>query len=116
MLRSMIDRGPYVRFVWTVRADDALDHHPDHGDRRPWTSTSPGYLRVERQLTWPFPDHRASLFVIRTYVQPFAALTAPEKETLRQAVECMPLAFKAYKGIPEDAALVLRALDSRKES
>lgn len=110
MVSSMVERGPYVRFVWTVRADDALDHHPDEGGRLEWTPTSPGYLRVERQLTWPFPDVRASLFVIRTYVMPFATLSARERDVLRSAVEQMPLAFKSYKGIPEDSALVLRAI------
>lgn len=111
MVRSMVERGPYVRFVWTVRADDALDHHPDEGGRQPWTRDSPGYLRVERQLTWPFPAVRASLFVIRTYVMPFATLSAPERNVLREAVLQMPLAFKSYKGIPEDASLVLGALE-----
>ena len=110
MIRSMVERGPYVRFVWTVRADDALDHHPDEGGRQRWTATSPGYLRVERQLTWPFPDVRASLFVIRTYVMSFASLPTPERDVLREAVVRMPPAFAAYKGIPEDAALVLGAL------
>jgi hypothetical protein len=111
MIRSMVDRGPYVRFVWTVRADDALDHHPEEGGRKPWTSESPGFLRVERQLTWPFPDVRASLFVIRTYVMPFASLSPAERDVMRAAVVQMPLAFKSYKGIPEDSALVLHALD-----
>src|SRR5690606_26993933 len=33
MVDSMIERGPYLRFVWTVAADDELDHHPEHGRR-----------------------------------------------------------------------------------
>ena len=33
MLESMIGRGPYVRFVWTVCADEHLDHHPERGTR-----------------------------------------------------------------------------------
>lgn len=111
MVRSMVERGPYVRFVWTVRADDVLDHHPDCGGRRPWTEDSQGYLRLERQLTFPFPEQRASLFLIRPYVRPFVSLDADEKATLRTAIVEMPEAFKAYKGIPNDPRLVLRALD-----
>lgn len=111
MIRSMIDRGPYVRFVWTVRADDALDHHPECGGRLPWHSASRGFLRVERQLTVPFPEVRASLFVIRTYVYPFDALDAADREVMRSAVVQMPELFKSYKGIPEDSAIVLRALE-----
>lgn len=110
MIRSMIDRGPYVRFVWTVRADDALDHHPECGGRLPWQADSRGFLRVERQLTIPFPEVRASLFLIRTYVYPFDALNAADRDVMRSAVVQMPETFKAYKGIPEDSAIVLRAL------
>ena len=110
MIRSMIDRGPYVRFVWTVRADDALDHHPTAGGRTDWTATSRGYLRVERQLTVPFPEARASLFVIRTYVYPFDGLGPAERDIMRAAIVQMPDAFKSYKGIPADSAIVLGAL------
>ena len=52
----MIERGPYVRFVWTLSADDCLDHHPEEGNRLPWDShQGRGWLRVERQVTVPFP-------------------------------------------------------------
>lgn len=111
MIRSMVERGPYVRFVWTVRADDALDHHPTCGGRTDWTPTSCGFLRVERQLTVPFPEARASLFVIRTYIYPFESLGPAEREVMRAAVVQMPDTFKSYKGIPEDSAIVLRALE-----
>ena len=110
MVRSMVERGPYVRFVWTVRADDALDHHPGEGGRQPWTPTSPGFLRVERQLTWPFPEAHAALFVIRTYVYSFASLSAAERLILREALLQMPNVFKSYKGMPDDESLVLRTL------
>lgn len=111
MMRSMIERGPYVRFVWTVRADDALDHHPDVGGRLPWREDSAGYLRLERQLTLPFPEVGASLFIIRPYLRAFASLSAEEKAILRTAVVEMPEQFKSYKGIPNDPTLVLAALD-----
>jgi len=99
MVTAMIERGPYVRFVWTVTADDELDHHPDHGRRRAWPDAEEGFLRVERQITVPFADVSASLFLIRTYVYPLAELTPAQHQTLETAVEAMPDEVAAYKGL-----------------
>ncbi|MFP8873102.1 MAG: heme-dependent oxidative N-demethylase subunit alpha family protein, partial [Myxococcota bacterium] len=55
---AMIERGPYVRFVWTLCGDDVLDHHPEEGKRLRWEAAPRrGWLRVERQVTVPFPEH-----------------------------------------------------------
>src|SRR5690606_24990275 len=82
MVTTMIERGPYVRFVWTISADDHLDHHPEDGRRSRWSAGGAGWLRVERQVTVPFAQHAAALFLIRTYLYPFASLTAEQRQTL----------------------------------
>src|SRR5207247_7582028 len=46
MVDAMVERGPYVRFVWTVTADANLDHHPEEGRREAWRSDGSGFLRV----------------------------------------------------------------------
>jgi len=110
MVRSMVERGPYVRFVWTVCADDFLDHHPDEGRRLPWSGSGAGWLRVERQVTVPFALLGAALFLIRVYVYPFAALTAVQRDTLATALELMPPAVQHYKGLagsPRRIAIIL---------
>jgi hypothetical protein len=99
MVASMIERGPYVRFVWTVTADDHLDHHPVDGRRSPWTRDGAGWLRVERQVTVPFPAESAALFLIRTYLYPFGSLSPEERETLAEALAAMPDAIARYKGL-----------------
>jgi len=100
MVRAMVERGPYVRFVWTVSADDHLDHHPEHGRRDAFTATtSTAYLRVERQVTVPFPAVGGSLFLIRSFLRPFSTLTAAEKATLAEALRQMPDDVAAYKGL-----------------
>lgn len=107
MVASMIDRGPYVRFVWTLSADDALDHHPEEGGRRAWSDAERAWLRVERQVTVPFPSVGASLFLIRTYVYPFEDLTREERAQLREAVRAMPpevAQYKALEGEPREVA------------
>lgn len=110
MASSMIDRGPYVRFVWTLSADDALDHHPEEGGRRAWRDAQRAWLRVERQVTVPFAAESATLFLIRTYLYPFEELSARERADLRRAVATMPTdvaRYKALAGEPRDVALRL---------
>ena len=102
MVDAMVKRGPYVRFVWTVCADDELDHHPDSGLRAPKTTIT--HFRVERQLTWPFPDVEGSLFVIRTYVYPVSSLGEERCSTLARALTNMPPEIRRYKGL-SDAAI-----------
>jgi hypothetical protein len=99
MVRAMVERGPYVRFVWTVSADAWLDHHPDFGRRDPWRDDAVGFLRVERQSTFPFPDVGGSLFLIRTLLRPFSSLSAHERETLSAAIAAMPDDIAAYKSL-----------------
>lgn len=110
LVAAMIDRGPYVRFVWTLKADDYLDHHPEEGRHRDWRDADEGFLRVERQTTVPFADVGASLFLIRTYLYAFSALTAAQRETIARAVETMPPAASAYKGFSAASASILRLL------
>ena len=100
LVAAMVERGPYVRFVWTICADDVLDHHPDEGPRtRFGPGTRAGWLRIERQVTVPFPDVQASLFLIRTYLRPFASLSAGERSDLARALACLPESTARYKGL-----------------
>ena len=100
LVTAMTTRGPYVRFVWTVTADATLDHHPDHADRVSFADPAArGHLRVERQLTVPFPDVRASLFLIRTYLYPFESLDEQQRRVLGGAIAAMPPALRRYKRI-----------------
>jgi hypothetical protein len=110
IVSAMIERGPYVRFVWTVTADSRLDHHPVQAPRDSWRPNSQGVLRVERQVTVPFPDERASLFLIRTYRYPLSALDAEQRQTLKGALEKMPSSLLAYKGLRDALPHILPQL------
>src|SRR5262249_19156169 len=112
MVEAMVARGPYVRFVWTVCSDLALDHHPEQRPPARWhdlTARDAWCLRVERQGTVPLPQVRASLFLIRTYLYPLQTLTSAQQTTLLQALTVVPEVVRAYKGLPE-AALIAAAL------
>jgi hypothetical protein len=112
MVGAMVERGPYVRFVWTITADDRLDHHPDGSPRGAWRRDGPGWLRVERQVTVPFAAVGAALFLIRTYLYPFLSLSGAERTTLARALEAMPEAIAAYKGIAAFRATAIAALEA----
>ena len=111
LVDAMLTRGPYVRFVWTISADDALDHHPDEGTRAPWTpATARGFLRVERQTTVPLPAAQACVFLIRTFLYDFDELAAEKREILAQALERMPAEIQAYKSLGDAVPHALRLL------
>lgn len=111
MVRAMVERGPYVRFVWTVSASDALDQHPERGDRRAlWEDTSRVFFRVERQVSVPLPKSRSSVFLIRLYVTPIAALSEEQRARLVRALRVMPPEVRAYKSLPS-AEVFERALE-----
>lgn len=108
LVDAMVERGPYVRFVWTLVADDRLDHHPTHAPRDAWLGASRGFLRVERQLTIPFREDRGSLFLIRTYVTPLEVLEPTERRALRDAFDGMSESVRRYKGLEGFPASLLR--------
>jgi hypothetical protein len=104
LTQAMVSRGPYVRFVWTISADDELDHHPEQGRRAAWdSSTARGFLRVERQLTVPLTEQAASVFLIRTYLYGFDELTAEQRAVVSSALQQMPPELVRYKRL--EAAL-----------
>ena len=103
-----------VRFAWTITTDSALNHHPlrdtSVNHPTPLTAHPAGepLLRVERQVIWGFPEHWASLFLIRTYLYPFDTLGMPVRSALAQAVAGMSEASLAYKNM--DRGLILGRL------
>jgi hypothetical protein len=109
LTESLVTRGPYVRFVWTISADAELDHHPEQGTRQNWSSGTPrGFLRVERQITVPLSAARAAVFIIRTHLYDFEELTGEQRAVLARALELMPAELLRYKRLE---AAVPRALE-----
>lgn len=109
LVSSLIHRGPYVRFVWTVTADDELDHHPVDGHRLAWLpTTARAFLRVERQVTVPLTEVSGFIFLIRTYLYAFADLSAKQRSVLARALELMPPDIVRYKNL---AGAIPRALE-----
>jgi hypothetical protein len=111
MADAMVERGPFVRHVWGLAADDALSHHPRRHPARPLDASAPGswWYRAERQTTLPLPEAGASLFAIRVLHAPLTAVatTPARRGTLAAAVASMDAAQRAYKGLSAAAPALL---------
>ncbi len=106
MVKAMVEKGPWVRFVWGIETCDDLNLHPDHAEPRDFSK--PVYVRTERQITWPLPEAKAALFSIRVGVRPAADLSREERLALTQSIESMDEAALAYKGMAGNREAVLR--------
>ena len=109
LARAMCNKGPFVRFVWTVCGDDQLDHHPNMV--RPfWSGHNGGFLRVERQLTVPLG--MCAVFLIRTYLYPLDGLSTAQRTTLSRSLAAMPPSYARYKGLTALNPVLTRRLES----
>jgi dimethylamine monooxygenase subunit A len=108
---AMVERGPFVRYVWSLAADDALSHHPRRHPARPLDASAPAtwWYRAERQTTLPLAASNASLFAIRVLHAPLAAVatTPARRASLSAAVASMDASMLAYKGLTAAAPALL---------
>ena len=122
-VRTMIDRGPFVRFAWGFATDDRPNHHPEPPAGVPaeqWRGRRfvPGesdlFLRVERQVTWGLPAVDAAVFTIRvSHLSGEAVRADPhQRAALRAALLSMSPATLAYKGLAGSVEGVVAWLDA----
>ena len=108
---AMINKGPYVRFVWGFGTDRRLNHHPEAPvgwDSVKWkgrtfdpSSEMPFILRVERQVLFGLPEVRSSVFAIRVSFIDGEEIRAnsKERELLKSGLLSMTPESRAYKGL-----------------
>ncbi len=125
LVAAMIDRGPFVRFVWGLGTHNRLNNHPEssidrHEDRAAdrggrFDANAPClFLRVERQVIWGFPQTNAALFTIRTYLTNVQELRADRwrRDKIIAALRSMSDESLRYKGIA-DRDLILHWLQRK---
>lgn len=111
LLRTIVERGPFVRFAWGIATDTQLNHHPVppaaipddvawHG-RRFDPALPRLYLRIERQTTCALAGEGAFLFTLRTYFRDVTTLSNVQCRTVAAAIQSMDTATLAYKGVLE---------------
>jgi len=102
LVRSMIHKGPFVRFAWGLATDTRLNHHPLEPAGRCFDPQNPGlWLRVERQTLHGFPEQRMAFFSIRTYFEDAGEIKnhPARQQALRNALLSMSPGSRQYKGI-----------------
>lgn len=104
---AMAAKGPFVRFVWGLTFEDRLSMHPDLPRKRFDPKNPEIYVRVERQVTQPFPEQKAFLFLIRLYLIPFEKIVIP---LLISALETMTKEQLEYKGFAKDYRQLMKFL------
>jgi len=102
VVRAMVAKGPFVRYVWSLAPDDALDRNPRRAlELPPVTDPTRLWFRVERQTVMPLPASGRALFTILVYRAPLPHVldTPDRRSTLASALRSMDAALLAYKGV-----------------
>lgn len=112
MIDAMVNKGPWVRFVWSLESDDRPNHHPEAPpgwDQAEWwgrqfAEKQRFWVRVERQCLIPLPQVQSALFTIRLSWWEMEEILALDqlRQPLLQALLGMSAAEKIYKGIHEE--------------
>jgi hypothetical protein len=111
LVETMIEKGPFVRFIWSFVTDERLNHHPEAPpgiDPIEWRGRSfnqdqkpPFYLRIERQVTWGFPVNESALFTIGvSFISGLDIKNNSERRSeLVSALKSMTPESRDYKGV-----------------
>ncbi len=123
MMDAMVNKGPWVRFVWSLESDDRPNHHPiapPGWDQEAWWGRQFSlqqrfWVRVERQCLVPLPEVQSALFTIRLSWWTMEEIL--ENEDLRKplvaALEGMTPAERDYKGIRQEFDALLGLMNAR---
>lgn len=122
LIETMINKGPWERFTWTLPRTPDLDEHLDVVAARP----QPGipavedvgrscWLRVERQVVQGFPAADGALFTIRLHILPLERVVQEPgaASALASAVRSKTEASLAYKSLADWHPVLLAWLDQR---
>lgn len=103
LLAGLIRKPAYCRFLWDLRTDPALNHHPERVSLPAFNPARPAlWVRLERQLLYGLPEANAVLFMIRSYRYPVAGLELAGLKGIDQALSTMPAELLAYKRLDAD--------------
>jgi hypothetical protein len=100
LANALVDKGPFVRWVWTVTTHPGWRVWPPAAPQVRPEASSPLYFRLERQSTMPLGEGYA-LFLIRVQVRPLDQVLAPpgRLELLQASLRSMSDAMVRYKNL-----------------
>jgi len=108
MVETMIHNGPFERFVWSPVFEDRINFHPCTPKKKFDPDNPCIFVKIERQLSIGFPEHNASLFVIRQHL----IRDEIDKTALAESILSMTEDQKIYKGINEQCDQIVDWLSS----
>ncbi|MEW4487128.1 heme-dependent oxidative N-demethylase subunit alpha family protein [Thalassoglobus sp. JC818] len=109
LVETMVNHGPFERFVWSVVFEDELNFHPDR-TRCDFDPVAPVvFVKVERQVTVGVPDSGGALFVLHQSLIPFDQI---ERGPLVAALRSMSPEQLEYKGLSGSAPKIIEWLTS----
>ncbi len=107
VMRALLTRGPFVRYVWSLAPSGALGRNPRHERAAQVDRPEALWYRAERQTTAPLPRQGRALFTIRVYTAPLPRVLAAggpgaegeRRARLAAALRSMDEPTAAYKGV-----------------
>jgi hypothetical protein len=93
LVETMVNHGPFFRFVWSPIFEDRINFHPRYS-KKEYEPGDPIFVKVERQVTIPLPEVNASLFILRQHI-----IRNVRQKELAKAILGMNDEQKAYKVI-----------------
>lgn len=126
IVNTIVNKGPYVRFAWGLTPQAELNQHPRPCLSSTNASTRKGrfdpqqpslFLRVERQILWPFPEQQAALFTIRTYLTDCHQIrdNKERKELLVSALKSMTKEQLKYKCLNKNRKPIIQWLNKNSQ-
>lgn len=108
---AMTQKGPFVRFVYTVAPDSGMSRDPGQPAWVDFNGLENLWFRVERQVTIPLAGV-GSLFLIRLFVEPLPEVLGKpgRSKVLAEALDSMSPALRTYKGLHHIAPGLIDAL------
>lgn len=96
LVETIVHHGPFERFVWSVIFDKEINGHPTRS-RKLFSLDYPiVFVKVERQVTVPFPDHSCVLFLLQ---QSLIKSDEIDKLALARAIQDMSVEELRYKNL-----------------
>lgn len=115
MLKGLIQKPAFYRFIWDFKTRSRLNHHPiapPEISAEAWllpafSAARPElYVRVERQVLYGLPACNAVLFAIRTYLYKIETLALTDLQGLEQALATLAKPLLKYKNLEKSQAAI----------
>jgi hypothetical protein len=124
LVNTIINKGPFLRFAWGLTPEAELNQHPrpcltstnKKDKKRQFDPHHPSlFLRVERQILWPFPEQHAALFTIHTYLTDCHQIrdNMEQNEKLVSALNSMTKEQLVYKCLNKNRKPIVKWLNSK---